>query len=447
MIKFFAFDERVDVPEDFDISYLQHLHDRGKIVKRERGVISLRDFSGYIGETLYIPQKLELLLQLQSDSEYKELFTNLFSAIISEFREDILFQLFPTRFGLKESGSKPSPIFQLNTLLKYRDSTVVALRRIANNPHRRLVENMVYKPFQDVAYVDETIMIDIIQHPQSWYDDSPKHPMKALQYNNFESVDTIENRFIKKFIVELLQLVYHLMDYVKVVPVQRILLNGLKSEIENFLLDFPVDEIGELRIHPYNSQVLLKRSGYRELFYLYNRLNYSFTPSFFESLDNAISIKDISSLWEYYVMTKLISQFGEIEKQSYEENLRVRDEVYDRAYIKFKSGLVLKYQYVIYSYSQIPFRPDFYIEYRDKRYVIDAKFRVLGSNRTEIMKNMHYYKDGLQLESAVAVVIDNKRGGEFYSQRDGIEVIDNFDDIFSRDGIGYLSLNLLELLK
>lgn len=446
-VKFFQYNERIQLPEDIDLSYIQQLHNREKLFIHNDREVSLKDFSGYLGDTLYIPKKLENLLQLQDDIEYKKLFTNLFSAIVSAFKEETLFQLFPSRFGLSETSSKPSLIFQLNTILKYRDTIILALDRIVKSPHRRLVDDMEYRRFEEVSYIDENILLDTLQNPHNWFKNSPRKPIKVLQYKNFESIDTIENRFIKEFILELLKILNNLLNYVANIPVQRILIKGLISELENFQQDFPIDELGELKIVPYNSQVLLKRSGYRDIFSLYNRLHYSFQPSFFESLDNAISLKDISSLWEYYVMSKLIDEFGEIEKNIFEENLRVKDEVYDRSYIKFKSGITLKYQYIVYSYSNIPFRPDFYIEYEGKKIVIDAKFRILESNRTEILKNMHYYRDGLNLDLALAVVIGIEQIGEIFSPDGEKSIIETFHDILNSSGVGYFALNLKELVK
>lgn len=446
MIKFFYYNERIDIPKDFDINYLKHLNDRGKI-SLDSGGILLRDFSGYIGEILYIPKKLQFLLQFSDIDKYKELFTHLFSSIVQHFNEDRLFQLFPTKIGLTETNSKPSPIFQLNTILKHRDSAIFALSIISRNPHRKLVEDIVYKDFQNISYIDDRILLDIVENPQNWYDNSPRKAIKTIQYNNFETIDTVENRFIKLLIEELSLIVDNLIEYAQSIPIHRIMLKGIKYELENFKKDFPIDEIGDLTVPPHNSQVLLKRDGYRELFYLYNRLHYSFKPSFFRSLDSAITLKDISSLWEYYVMSKIIEEFGEIKKQDFQDNLEVKGEIYDRASLDFKNGIEVLFQHVLSSYSNIQFRPDFYIKFKNRSSVIDAKFRVLENNRTEILKNMHYYKDGLRCGSAVAIVIGNETKGEIFLESGEVVNIHTFKDALNYRGVGYLSINLKELFN
>jgi predicted component of viral defense system (DUF524 family) len=304
----------------------------------------------------------------------------------------------------------------------------------------------VYRDYASVSYIDDTILLDTLQNPQNWYGDSPKKPIKVLQYDNFESVDTVENRFLKFFISELSFLLENLINFTKDIPVQRILIKSLKNELESFKLDFPLEKVGEMQMVPYNSQVLLKRSGYKEFFDLYHRLYFSFRPSFLNSIDMAISLKDISSLWEYFVFVKLIELFGEIEKESIDRGLRVKDEEYDRAFIQFKNGARIYYQHIFESYSKIPFRPDFFIEYDKKRFIVDAKFRVFESNRTEILKNMHYYKDSLNLNSAIAIVIGNVDGGEIFQTSGEKELISTISELLSKDGVGYFNINLHELM-
>jgi len=446
-LKFFHYGEKVAIPPNFDTHYLNYLENREKLEIVGNGMVALKDFSGYIGETLYIPRKLKTLLNLESEEEYKKIFNNLFSVISSKLSEDILFQLFPSSVGLSTSSSKPSPIFQLNTLLQYSKTLIFALDRVLKSPHRRLVDEVEYRPFEEISYIDETIFLDHLQNPQNWFRNSPRRPIKVLQYRNLESIDTIENRFIKKFLFELYRLLPKLLRYVEEIPEKKAVINEIISKLENFQQDFPIDKIGNLQFIPYNSQVLLKRAGYRELFTLYTKLKNSFTPSLFEHLDSAISLKDISTIWEYYVISILITKFGKVDRSNFERNLKIGNEIYDRFYIRFQNGIVLKYQHTIYSYSNIPFRPDFYIEYQDKKIVLDAKFRILEENRSDIYKNLHYYRDGLSVDLVLAIVIGNREGGEVYTPDQNRFILQNIDDLFSFRGIGHFAINLKELLK
>jgi predicted component of viral defense system (DUF524 family) len=446
-IQFFYFNERVELGNQMNQDYVSSLHKKGKISVSENSIF-LKDFCGYLGDTLYVPKKIQHLLNLESDFEYEKLFSNLFKELVQHFNDELLFQLFPTRLGLVKTSShgKGSLLFQLNTLLEFRDITIFSLNIIAKKPHKTLIENEEYRAFETISYIDDRLLLDSLQNPQNWYENSPRKPKEMLQYNNFESVDTTENRFIKFFLNELSEILEKLVKFTKDIPIQKILISGLKYEIENFRNDFPLDEVGTMKFIPYSSQVLLKRDGYRELFDLYHRLYFSFRPSFLDSLDTAISLKDISSLWEYYVFIQLIELFGEIKWESFKGGLKVKEEEYEKAYIEFKSGAKIYYQHVFNSYSGILFRPDFYIEYNKKTFVIDAKFRVVDSNRTEILKNMHYYKDGLRLTSSIAIVIGNRMGGEVFSENGEKKNVSSLSEIIFAEGVGYFNIDLNTLL-
>ena len=56
MITFFYYGDKIDIPEDFDNKYLKYLQNMEKIDILD-GKMILKDFSGYIGDNLYIPKK------------------------------------------------------------------------------------------------------------------------------------------------------------------------------------------------------------------------------------------------------------------------------------------------------------------------------------------------------------------------------------------------------
>ncbi len=444
MITFFYYGDKIDIPEDFDNKYLKYLQNMEKIDILD-GKMILKDFSGYIGDNLYIPKKIESILDYKSENEYKKLLDGLLSYILDEFGAEKLFQLFSTNIGLIEDEMRTNPLFQLNTLVSNRDNIVFALQRIAKNPHRRLIEETVYREYQNISYIDESVMLNILSSPYNWHNNSPRKPLFAIQYHNFESVDTVENRFLKKFIDDLSKIVDLLLRTVAKINIHKIVLNSLKNEIENFKNDFPFDEVGEMKIIPYNSQVLMKRDGYHEIFYIYNKLLHSFKPTFTKSTKNAISLKDLSSLWEYFVMSKLINAIGINLKTEFKNNSEIKGEIYEQATIKFRGGKTLYFQHTIESYSKLKFRPDFYLEYESKKIVIDAKFRSLDTNRTDIFRNMHYYRDGLKANLVFAVIIGNENIGEVYLENGETRKIYSLNDIFRYNGIGYWTINIKDL--
>ena len=151
---------------------------------------------------------------------------------MDEFGAEKLFQLFSTNIGLIEDEMRTNPLFQLNTLVSNRDNIVFALQRIAKNPHRRLIEETVYREYQNISYIDESVMLNILSSPYNWHNNSPRKPLFAIQYHNFESVDTVENRFLKKFIDDLSKIVDLLLRTVAKINIHKIVLNSLKMRLK-----------------------------------------------------------------------------------------------------------------------------------------------------------------------------------------------------------------------
>ena len=90
-------------------------------------------------------------------------------------------------------------------------------------------------------------------------------------YNNYETIDTPENRLIKDFLFCLFNLSKTLLqdglaeqsNYVN----ER--LKAIYMQLEEYLMDSWISEVGELQHIPFNSTVLQKRNGYAEIFELY----------------------------------------------------------------------------------------------------------------------------------------------------------------------------------
>ncbi|WP_081826583.1 DUF2357 domain-containing protein [Persephonella sp. KM09-Lau-8] len=449
---------------------LEYLKKKEQIDIQEN-FIFFKNYTGII-ETksknyLVIPKKLAKHFNLINEKDepienfektYDKKFEQFLKYILQKLsKEHIIYSLSLSHFPVEESKLNESSILKLLLLLNKKDELIGSFYLILTNPHRKLIEYESYKNIDEVSYVDSDVIVDIIQNPERLYetsngiiDDQGKRyaPSTVLQYETEETFDTLENRFIKHFLKELENILLNeLKDFMFLDELKE-----LKNEVENMLQSDIFSEVGDLNYFPSNSQVLMKKSGYREIFQIYRLLHLSFVPKIFEDLDMAFSLKDMATLWEYYVLIKILKEFKEKcgnykveinfkEKSKYKTN-------YEEAKFRFKNRLILYFQKTKKSYANVEFRPDFLIEYNGKSYVFDAKFRIFKDNRPDILKNMHYYKDGLKLNSAVAVCLGEDKKGSFW-------VVDKTDkndkDLFSLleiinneelKGIGYINLKL-----
>ncbi len=417
---------------------------------------------------LIIPKKLAKHFELVNENnqsipnfeeKYNELFEKFLKYILKGLsKEKITYTLSLSHFSVEESHLNESNIFKLLLLLEKRDELINSLHLILSNPHRKLVEYETYKNLNEVSYIDSDVIVDITQTPERLYEtqngiieyENKKYsPSTVLQYETEETFDTLENKFIKYFLKEVETVLSEdLKDFMFLSELQE-----LKDEIEYTLQSDIFSEVGELNYFPSNSQVLMKKSGYREVFQIYRLLHLSFVPKIFEDLDMAFSLKDMATLWEYYVLIEILKEFkrafGKYEVQIDFKQKTEQGTIYDYAKFNFKNGLILEYQTTKWSYSDLKFRPDFYIEfieYKEKTYIFDAKFRIFDLNsKKDILKNMHYYKDGLKTEFAVAVCFGDEKNGEFWNINENKEFINSFFEIINKEnlnGVGYLDLKL-----
>jgi predicted component of viral defense system (DUF524 family) len=468
-------EEPLKLPEEgIDRNVLNHLVEREQI-ELQSDFIVFKNFTGILelNEKTYlvIPKKLAKSFGLIYENEkpkpnfenrYKQLFENFLTYILNELsRERLIYTLGLAKFPVDESRPTEGKIFKLLLLLEKWEEIVNSLQLVLSIPHKTLVERESYKPLNEVDYVDSEVVRDIVQHPERLYEAEEGFveyfgkryaPATVLQYETEESFDTPENRFVKHFLKELEYfLTTELREFTFLKP-----LKVLKEEIEYAIQSDIFASVGDLTFFPSSSQVLMKKAGYRELYQIYRLLHLSFVPKIFQNLDLAFSLKDMATLWEYYVLTELLKElkkeFGTYEILiDFEEKTR-NGTIYEEAMFKFKNGLNLHYQKTLKSYSRLEFRPDFYIEFQGNRYIFDAKFRYFESNRKEILQNMHYYKDGLKTEFAVAVCFGNSRGGKFWDSMEEKEFeITSAVELLKKktfNGIGFLNLKFpLEVLN
>ncbi len=381
-----------------EIKFLEQLKNLEKI-RIENKKLYIENFCGYLTENiLVIPSKIkEFLKENFKENEYdnfKDIFDRAFSIflnyIIKELaKEDIIYTLSLANFPVDENSISESKIFKLLLLLNKKDELINSLHLILSNPHRKLVKNEEYRRFEDVNTIDENILIDIISNPQFLYRDNnglienQYLPIKVLQYKNYETYDTLENRFIKHFLKEL--------EYILSEELKEFLslkeLEEIKEEIEFTLQTDIFSEVGNLNYFPSNSQVLMKKTVYREMFQIYRLLHLSFVPQIFKNLDMALCLKDMATLWEYYVLIKILKILKDIYG-SYEVKINLEMKVkgntmYDYAKFEFKNGLKLYYQKTLKSYSCLQFRPDFLIEKDGKRYIFREQLFIF-TNKTRL---------------------------------------------------------------
>lgn len=207
------------------------------------------------------------------------------------------------------------------------------------------------------------------------------------------SVDNAENRFVRYFIVSCLDLAEFFrrrfmgmneagiaMDYILISDACRMF-----EALEGLLAHRFFDEVGEMMFLPYNSQLLQKGPGYRELFTCFNRMNLGSTyPIGSADLQKVIENKDVALLYEYWTFFACLQSLkevcGEPTNAVFTSGGEKQAELPWDIHVDFDGGVSLFYNKTYHSgrgkgsYS-LPYRPDISLETANGIYIFDAKFK------------------------------------------------------------------------
>jgi predicted component of viral defense system (DUF524 family) len=357
----------------------------------------------------------------------------------------------PTEFPTEERVQPPSPIFVLHVLAQNAQRICHALQTIWRNPHRRLVTEERWVLLSEASSVDADTILMMLQHPEHLrpYRGGSlstlaqrlkgKVPERVFERRVTETLDTPENRFIKRFMDIVLYWCDELqrLNYWQKAQSHQPDLQTLREFVRFLRADPLFADVGELEIFPASSQVLLRRDGYRECLQVYRLLHIARAP-IFDRLQDAIDNRRIDQLYEFWCFFKLAEMLAEIlgnGQRPYFSTLK-NDEGGLRHGLSAElgNGYQLFYNRTFshgkgsgHSYS-VSLRPDFSLMKDGQPLVVfDAKFRFderdiqpnqpleeemddaqQEGNIERLAKHadickMHTYRDALQCRAAVVI--------------------------------------------
>ncbi len=231
----------------------------------------------------------------------------------------------PTEFPTEERVQPPSPIFVLHVLAQNAQRICHALQTIWRNPHRRLVTEERWVLLSEASSVDADTILMMLQHPEHLrpYRGSSlstlaqrlkgKVPERVFERRVTETLDTPENRFIKRFMDIVLYWCDELqrLNYWQKAQSHQPDLQTLREFVRFLRADPLFADVGELEIFPASSQVLLRRDGYRECLQVYRLLHIARAP-IFDRLQDAIDNRRIDQLYEFWCFFRLAEMLAEI---------------------------------------------------------------------------------------------------------------------------------------
>jgi len=343
-----------------------------------------------------------------------------------------------TSRSVTEALRPPTPLFTLHFLCQYAPTLRDALAIILAAPHRQLHDNPDLVSLAEVTEADADVLLGILHAPERWVratgfplaerlkDRAPTH---VWQRRPEETTDTPENRFVLAFLRQVLIAAETLPRqrwWKNVQPERQAIILEATGLLRQAMGHPTFADLGPLHHLPLASQVLLRRDGYREMLDLWRRFHQARRP-LFAPLQHAMDVRDVATLYEFWVFFVLTKEIDEALGEKPVVNLRLSDEggLEQPTEARFGQAGTLVYNQYQPSYS-VPLRPDFTWKRNSQAEVVfDAKFRlerldIVGEDggsaettakRADLYK-MHTYRDALRVRAAVAVYPRRVRLGE-----------------------------------
>ncbi len=333
----------------------------------------------------------------------------------------------PTGRNVVEAHRPPTPLFIYHYLRQNDAALRAALASVQANPHRVLTDNPENVPLAEATEADADVLLTILQHPADWQrargfplaERLQGHaPARVWQRRPRETYDTAPNRFVRAFLREVLTAADQLPAqrwWPNVPAPQQHRLRHLSHALRLARQQPFLDAVGELTHFPANSQVLLRRPGYRELLELWRVFHLARRP-LFAALQHALDVRNIAQLYEMWAFFALAENIGAALNTAPVIDLSTSDDsgLAYQAEARFGAAGTLHYNRTYrapQSYS-VPLRPDFAWHVQGQlELVFDAKFRLerrdltddpATAKRDDLYK-MHAYRDALNVRAALSL--------------------------------------------
>ena len=198
----------------------------------------------------------------------------------------------------------------LHSQLKNHTETVPI--SFASNVNQNTLKNIISKP-NKLIEVDSSL--EIAEKLNGYL------PYEIDQTKHEDVIDIPENRFFKYFLELIRDLAEKLLESSKKGYIQDKLLY-FRDEIGYYLSAKFFNHISTMEYVPFNSQILQKKEGYREIFQYFLMLEFSFRLSW-DEVNNQFKgfEKKLSELYEYWCYFKLLKVLNDLSIKKISEDV------------------------------------------------------------------------------------------------------------------------------
>jgi len=230
----------------------------------------------------------------------------------------------------------------------FRDENLPSIfEYLSKNLHSQLRNHVETVPLSFASNINQNTLKNIVSKPNNLFKSDADFeivrklngyiPREIDQTKHEDVIDIPENRFFKYFLELIRDLIEKLLKTSKEGYINDKLLY-FRDEIGYYLSSKFFNHISTMEYVPFNSQILQKKEGYREIFQYFLMLEFSFNLSWNDVNDQFKGFeKKLSELYEYWCYFKILKVLNDLSliKISFEDVFEINK---DNWSISIKKG-------------------------------------------------------------------------------------------------------------
>lgn len=328
------------------------------------------NFRSYVGKSFLDVRKDNInSIKIPIEVRSKKIdYFNQYSAMIADLSQHSLSLLFEVNSPLYQEfeidNREKETLYEDFMFLEYlfrQDNLPSIFEYLSNNLHSQLKNHIETVPISFASNANQNTLKNIISRPNKLLKVNNDLklvnklngylPYEIEQTKHEEIIDIPENRFYKYFLELIRDLVEKLLKNSKEGYINDKLLY-FRDETEYYLSNKFFNHISAMEYVPFNSQILQKKEGYREIFQYFLMLEFSFRLSWNELNEQFKGFeKKLSELYEYWCYFKLLKVLNDlsVEKINFEDIFKINK---DNWSISIKKGVESRKKFKLNLYNQ-----------------------------------------------------------------------------------------------
>ena len=294
-------------------------------------IVGTLNFRSYVGKSFLDVRKDNInSIKIPIEVRSKKIdYFNQYSAMIADLSQHALSLIFEVNSPLYQEFEldyrKKETYYEDFMFLEYlfrQDNLPSIFEYLSKNLHSQLRNHIETIPVSFASNVNQNTLKNIVSKPNKLSKTNTDFivvnklngyiPSELEQVKHEDVIDIPENRFFKYFLQLIQNLIEKLLENSKEGYINDKLLL-FSDEIGSFLSNKFFNHISTMDYVPFNSQILQKKEGYREIFHYFLMLEFSFRLSWDEINDQFKGFeKKLSELYEYWCYFKLLKVLNDL---------------------------------------------------------------------------------------------------------------------------------------